>query len=120
MSYATRPSSFRLDHLVFVPEITESEAAYHLDGDFVGEFEIDEVDGGYRARKLTFFGGYDDWWPMRSACEARAYLVSDGRSFPRRRTLPRRQLAGESSRAIHNDLHPLSRLSTGNSAENPA
>ncbi len=76
MNYATAPSPFRLDHLVFVPEITESEAAYHGDGDFVGEFEIDEVHGGYRARKLTFFGGFDYWRRMRSAAEARAFLVS--------------------------------------------
>lgn len=76
MSYATQPSPFRLDHLVFVPEITESEMAFHLDGDFVGEFEIDEINSGYRARKLTFFGGFDDWRKMRSAAEARAFLVS--------------------------------------------
>ncbi len=71
-----QPAPFRLDHLVFVPDFTEGETAFHLDGDFVGEFEIDEVHSGYRARKLTFFGGYDDWRPMRCAAEARAFLVS--------------------------------------------
>ncbi len=76
MTYAAQPAPFQLDHLVFVPEVTESEAAFHCDGDFVGEFEIDEIKGNYRARKLTFFGGFDDWRPMRSAAEARAYLVS--------------------------------------------
>jgi hypothetical protein len=115
MNYATAPSPFRLDYLVFVPAITESESAFHMDGDFVGEFEIDEVHGDYRARKLNFFGGFDDWWPMRSAAEARAFLVSDGRSFPRRRTLPRRQPRGDSQSPIHSDLRPLSRLFTGNS-----
>ncbi len=115
-TYATAPSPFRLDHLVFVPEITESESAFHMDGEFVGEFEIDEIHGGYRARKLTFFGGFDDWWPMRSACEARSFLVSNGTSFPRRRTLPRRQPHGESQSPVHSESPPLSRLSTGSQA----
>ncbi len=79
-SYATAPQPFILDHLVFVPEVVESETAFHMDGDFVGEFELDETHPGFfRARKFNFFGGFDDWRPMRSAAEARAYLVSSRR-----------------------------------------
>ncbi len=70
------PESFRLDHLAFVPDTVDGETAFQMDGDFVGEFELDEIHGDYRARKLTFFGGYDDWRPMRCAAEARAFLVS--------------------------------------------
>lgn len=72
----TAPEPHRLDHLFFVPDCTDGERAFHADGQFVGEFEIDEICGAFRARKLTFFGGYDDWRPMRCAAEARAFLVS--------------------------------------------
>lgn len=70
------PAPFRLDHLYFVPDPVEGETAFHADGEFVGEFELDEIMGGYRARKVTFFGGYFDWRPMRRASEARAFLIS--------------------------------------------
>lgn len=68
---------FKMDHLMFVPDGRDGEHAFHMDGEFVGEFEIDEIrPDQYRARKMTFFGGMDDWRPMRCAAEARAFLVS--------------------------------------------
>lgn len=60
-----------LDWLHFIPDIHDRESAY-FEGVICGQIEFDCEQQRWQAR--TGDGG--DWHPMRSAAEARAYVVS--------------------------------------------
>lgn len=66
---------FALDDLVFTPHVGGQIERGTRDGSYVGDVLLDD-NRFWFARKHDARGELSDWQPMRSAAEARAFVVS--------------------------------------------
>lgn len=63
-----------LDGVVFFTHRPEAETAWR-DGVLIGELHHDDIENGWRARKVDNLG-WSEARPMRCRAEARAFIVS--------------------------------------------